>query len=141
MKIFYFVCFMMITVNLNLYAQKYPKMLSPGNVQVNYTVGDTLWVITNKQFNNTINAAIDLKYCDSLLTNYQEKCRLEEEKNQQKSQQIIELQNGYDHYKEIWEQTDKKLENTEIDYQSEKKWKYIFGAAGAALGLIAGLLM
>ncbi|GAB4376155.1 MAG: hypothetical protein Kow0042_22150 [Calditrichia bacterium] len=115
----YAALFFILSLTPLLLAQ-YPQQILPGQTRTITAAEDTLWVIKKSEAIQAIKASRHLELADSMIVFLQLKCakldtlRAEYEKIAQLNRE------GYIHYRDLWEETDLKLEETEI---SLVRWK------------------
>ncbi len=116
---------------------KYPySIVGDGKEAFIFPAGtDTFWVLKHSQYINAVANTEKLKLSEQQLKLTKQKMEIRSEILQLKTGIIDSVKWGYEHYKDLWLQTDKKLEDAEIE--ASRNWMY-FGV-GAILGIIAGL--
>lgn len=126
-----------------LHAQdiEYPHPLKPGkNFKGSAAVDTLFWVLKSTQYNNCLRNTLDLKTSKSLNEALTLKADKLEQVVAKKDSTITDLTQGYNRYKNMWEETDRKLEEQEIKVLKLKRAAFISGFAGIGLGLLIGVL-
>jgi hypothetical protein len=115
-------------------AQRYPIPIVPGQSQQVGSPGDTLWVLSNSQFDRALICKSELSICDSIGRLQKDKTLSLTKKIAEQDSIIAVLEEGYERYTNKWETCDKALEQEKISVVKQKKLKWIFGGIGLAVG-------
>lgn len=118
---------------------KYPfPIVGDGQTEVVFPASqDTFWVFKHSQYLRALAIRDSLHTTRDLLSLYKQKFAMQKE--------ILDLQMsitdtvkfGYEHYKNLWSETDKKLESARI--KAAQRWTYFNG--GLVSGIIVAILL
>ncbi len=101
-------------------AQNYPQLIAPGQPKT-ITTPDTVWVISNKQFNKALACGEKLKLADTANVLLEKKVEVQKKQLTAKDSTIKDTDGLYKHYLGKWETCDKDLEKAEIKIVKQKK--------------------
>ncbi len=114
----------------------FPKPVIPGDTFEVSAQGDTLWVLKHSQYMRALSIAQKFAVTDSMLM-------LQEMKIQKlnaviaEKDSIIELNKaGFERYRGLWEESDKKLEKTRIKLVKARRMTLIAALGSGALGAV-----
>ena len=101
---------------------------------------DTFWVFKHGQYLKALGNAEKLEISDSLLVLYKRKLDLNGDILQLRQSMIDSITFGYNHYKDLWRETDEKLEAAEI--RAAQRWTFfnvgfILGTLTSAIVIIS----
>jgi hypothetical protein len=92
---------------------------------------DTVWVLNHNQYKNAIKTAIKQDLDSTMAAILARKTQLLNEILAEKDSVIALNREGYLHYRDLWEETDLKLEEAEI--KAAQRWR--FGLYGFYIGV------
>jgi len=97
---------------------------------------DTLWILKHSQYKNFIKESMKYELKNKEISLLKQKIGLKELLSAEKDSLIIIYKDGYGHYRQLWSETDKKLETARI--QASKRWLYLqYGVLGGVIFTIA----
>jgi len=138
------VIFMLIIfVSNSIFAQeqekKFPYPLLPDQDSITLPAfSDTVWILTKIQFDNFIKLALRHEIDSSLAFLQNQKVNLISRMCIEKDSLVTLNRKGYIHYRDLWTETDRKLERAEIE--NANKWK--LGLYGFCVGVgLSSLLL
>ncbi len=102
---------------------------------------DTLWVLKNSQYKKAIKIALKLEIDSTLVVLLEQKHIKLWEIISAKDSIIVLTKEGYIHYRDLWEETDRALEEAEI--KAASRWRFVtigFYVGTILTGLTAGVL-
>lgn len=144
--ILFALCVLLSTGQLFAQATKsqYPKYILGGmTVRVPETL-DTLWVLKHSQYKKAIEIARLHELDTATIELLKRKFGLQQEVSAQKDSLIVLYKEGYFHYRDLWQETDEKLEEAEV--KASKRWTFfqwgfVTGAIATAVtaALVAGV--
>lgn len=111
--------------------EKFPLMILGGETFTVPASYDTLWLITNRQLNRSIQTAMKLEIDSSMTALLQRKVELLNQIIVEKDSLIAFNRQGYLHYRDLWEETDYALEEAEI--KAARRWRW--GMYGFYIGV------
>lgn len=121
--------------------REFPFYLLPGESLRVPAEFDTLWIFNQETYKNAVKKALQLEVADSLAKQFELKSAALEAVIVEKDTIISMSREGYIHYRDLWEATDRKLEEAEV--KNAKRWQVVFWGfvTGAVTsGLLVGLL-
>lgn len=140
-------CFILL-LSLPAFAQndaglnrEFPFYLLPGEGLRVPAQFDTLWIFNQKTYKNAVTKALQLEVADSLAKQHELKAAALEAVVVEKDTIIAMAREGYIHYRDLWEETDLKLEEAEV--KNAKRWQVVFWGfvtGAVTTGLMVGLL-
>lgn len=118
---------------VSLTAQDYPKKMTEGE--------DVYWILTENQFKNAVTKAKELQLAEEKTALLEEKIQqLEAVHTEEQSKSETSLE-GYEHYKTLWEESDQKLEETELKVVSLKRSRLVVSIITGLAGFLGGALL
>ncbi len=116
---------------------KFPVLLRPGDnftVQDNYdgVKIDSLWLVKNRQLLRLINNSIKQKIDSSRAALLSQEVGLLKEKSLQLDSLVVLQKSAYERYRVLWEKTDHKLEQAEINSARNLKLGFLAGVGVSA---------
>lgn len=95
-------------------------IIPPGQTRTITAEDEALMVVPRSQLSRALQHSLELELADSTIWLLQKKCDLLQQViNRQK--EVIRLQDeGYRHYRKLWEETDRRLETAELE---NVKWR------------------
>lgn len=97
---------------------------------------DYVWLLTHSQYKEAVKQGRKLELADSINVLLELKNEKLQDVIAEKDSIITLSQRGYHHYRDLWQQTDRELEEAEI--KAAKRWRFavvgfMVGAGAAAL--------
>jgi len=93
---------------------------------------DTIWIMTNNQFRKALIIAKKQEIDSTIAAILEYKIKLMDEIDAEKDSLIVLYQNSYFHYRDLWTETDLKLEKAEI--KNAGRWKVAVGGFYVGIG-------
>ncbi len=98
---------------------------------------DTLWLLKHTQYKRALKLAKKSEIDSTMVALLEQKQALLSEIITQKDSLIALHREGYVHYRELWDKTDRELEAVEIQNGKLKRSRILFALVGAVLGAAA----
>lgn len=135
-----------ILFSFNGFSQiEYPHAVLPGQKFNVVTTTDTIWLMKNSQFENAVSKAKLLNITEQQLQLQKALTQNRDSVITQLNGKINVLDTAYNHYKTMWTDCDKNLQNKEIEAvklkESRKKTGIFAGLGGLIIGFIIGIII
>lgn len=105
MKVKFIFILAFLLFNINVFAQK-PEFILPGQTKTLSPTNDTLWVLNNKQFKQTIIAKDQLKICNKEIDVYKQMTDTLKAENQTLKEKADLLVQDRDYYIKTWKEAE-----------------------------------
>jgi hypothetical protein len=130
-----------LCLTANAGSQEFPKPLKPGERFV-ATAADTLfWVLKSSQYDKAIQNGLELRKANEMIETLEQQNQAFRNIIVKKDSTITDLTAGYERYKTMWEETDKKLEDAEVRILKQRRRSFVIGILGLAVGGVFGALV
>lgn len=134
--LFFFTTALFLTAELHAQVQ-FPVPVLPGERFTVPTNLDTLWLLRNSQFKRAVKIAKKAEIDSATAALLEQKTVLLNEILVEKDSLIALNRKGYIHYRDLWEKTDRELEEVEVKNDKLKRSRMMFALVGAVLGAVA----
>lgn len=121
--------------------QSYPKYVLPGTSFKVIAEGDTMWILQNHQLKKALKKSDSLKVLQEENTVLEKKIDDLQKIIAIKDQEVADLDSSYTRYKDMWTESDKKLEKAEVKIVKLKKQRGLFLGGGAVIGVVLMILI
>lgn len=120
---------------------EFPHPLEPGQRFTTPTNMDTLfWVLKSSQYDKALNNAAELENSKETTRTLELKTNSLQEIIAKKDSTISDLNEGFERYKNLWEETDRKLEDSEVRVLKLRRATFLSGILGIGAGIAIGAL-
>jgi len=99
------------------------------------------WILNNGQYRKALADVKELEIAKKLITKQEEKIAEQNKIIEAQAVTVAELQKGYDHYKQLWAQSDKKLEDCKIEKVIFERNRILIPTITAVGGILTGGLV
>lgn len=124
-NLFFLIIVLSITAATNAHAQKYPMLIPSGTEQLISASADSLWILSNNQFNNALADSKELKIMKQELSTHQEISELYKKKSAQQDSLITTLEKDRNFYMNTWKTCDADLEKMVKTTKKQKTYTRI----------------
>ena len=131
--------FLSFSFSLSQEKTKYPyPIVGDGQTEVVFPASqDTFWVFKHSQYLKALGKVDSLRIVQEQLSLLNKKFELQNEIVKLQLSITDTVKFGYNHYKNLWIETDRKLEKAEI--KASQRWTYFNG--GMVAGIIVAILI
>lgn len=120
---------------------EFPHPLEPGQKFTAPANLDTLfWVLKSSQYDRALKNAAELENANETIQTLELKAANQQEIITKKDSTIADLNEGFERYKDLWEETDRKLEESEVKVLKLRRFTFLSGILGIGAGIAIGAL-